>query len=74
MAAIDVTFDFTQADPVAAHGGCTRANRAALANEGLIKFREHFVKCLTKMPLSSNLTVLSYNGPRRLGILLNDES
>ena len=60
MAAIDVTFDFSQANPVATHGGYTRANRAALANEGLVKFREHFVKRLTKTPLSSNLTASSY--------------
>ena len=60
MSTIDLTFDFSQASPKAAHGGYTRADRDALANEGLVKFREHFVKRITKTPISSNLSVSSH--------------
>ena len=60
MPSTDVTFDLARTAPVATQAGYTRATRAALANEGLVKFRESFVKKLSKVPLSSNLQVSSY--------------
>ena len=56
----DATFDVTQAAPIASSTGWTRAARAALNNEGLVKFREGFIKKVIKTPISSNLNVTSY--------------
>ena len=60
MPLTDVTFDLTQTAPVASTAGFTRTIRENLQNEGLVKFRESFVKKLVKTPLSSNLQVSSY--------------
>ena len=60
MPLTDVKFDLTQTAPVASTAGFTRTIRENLQNEGLVKFRESFVKKLVKTPLSSNLQVSSY--------------
>ena len=60
MPSTDVTFDFNQAQPIATSAGYTRAIREKLENEGLVKFRESFIKKIVKTPLSSNLQVSSY--------------
>ena len=60
MPLTDVQFDLTQTAPVASTAGFTRTIRENLQNEGLVKFRESFVKKLVKTPLSSNLQVSSY--------------
>ena len=49
----------TQANPAATSTGWTRLTRAALSNDGLVRFREASVKRIVKVPLSSNLTVSS---------------
>ena len=56
----DVTFDLTQASPVASAAGYTRTTRSSLQNEGLVKFRESFVKKLQKTPLTCTMQVTSY--------------
>ena len=55
-----ITLDFNQAKPKADSTGYTRAVCKALANEGLVKFRESFIKKVIKTPLSANLQVTSY--------------
>lgn len=60
MPTTDVTFDLTQSVPKATTAGYTRDIREKLENDGLVKFRESFVKKLIKTPLSSNLQVSSY--------------
>ena len=56
----DTQFDTAQAAPAQATTGWTRAARAALTNEGLVKFREAFAKKIVKVLLSANLGVSSY--------------
>ena len=53
----DVVFDLNQAAPKASTAGYTREICEKLENDGLVKFRESFVKKLIKTPLSSNLQV-----------------
>ena len=60
MPLTDTTFDLTQSAPQAQSSGWTRTTRSALKDEGLVKFRENFVKKVIKVPLSSNLQVSSY--------------
>lgn len=55
-----VEFDLTQSNPKASTTGWTRTERAALKNEGLVKFKDSVVKKVVKTPLSSNLSVSSY--------------
>ncbi|RME53506.1 hypothetical protein D6783_01855, partial [Candidatus Woesearchaeota archaeon] len=56
----DVSFNLTRAAPVASNAGYTRATRDALQNEGLVKFRDSFVKKLSKVPLSCSMQVASF--------------
>ena len=55
-----VTFDLAQTAPVSSSAGYTRTTRDALKNEGLVKFRESFVKKLVKTLLASSMQVSSY--------------
>ena len=55
-----VEFDLSQTNPKANTTGWTRDEREALANEGLVKFKDSVVKKVIKTPLSSNLSVSSY--------------
>jgi len=66
MSSTDVKFDLAQAAPKATSAGYTRAIRESLKNEGLVKFRDAFIKKLIKVPLSSNLLVSSYK-PSEMG-------
>ena len=60
MSSTDVTFDLTQTSPKASAAGYTRTSREALKNDGLVKFRESFIKKLVTTHLSQNLQVQSY--------------
>ncbi len=59
-ALFDGQFNTTQTAPIAATTGWTRTSRGALSDEGLVKFRENFIKKIVKIPVSSNLNVASY--------------
>ena len=56
----DVKFDISSTTPAASNTGWTRTARAALKDEGLVKFREAFTKKVLKTLISSNLNVSSY--------------
>ena len=56
----DGKFNVSRANPIAASTGYTRAARAALANDALVRFRETFAKKILKTLVSSNLNVSSY--------------
>ena len=66
MPSTDVKFDLSQTSPKASSAGYTRSIRESLKNEGLVKFRDAFIKKLIKVPLSSNLLVSSYK-PSEMG-------
>ena len=59
-ALFDGQFNVGRTAPISSSTGWTRTSRQNLSDEGLVKFRENFIKKIIKVPVSSNLNVTSY--------------